>query len=353
VRKQCAAADGQVGDLDRAGFGFCDVETSTVGTAIGDIGAEESATEIHSQRRLPLPIEEPHRTQHRMGDGKPTLDVHRDAVRSSAPAQLDEVQHAGQAPVREYGDLDDSVRPSQSHIELYKKFAKEWTAYQGIAATVLELARTGRKSEGVVVYMTTSRRAFGLASDTLVQLTDQTVEKARAASERAATTYEHARRLIVIAMVLASALLISGIIYITRSILTPTLDLARRMHALAEQDMEIVIPGSDRDDETDQMARSVAGFRDNALALMQSQRRLLEQAATLDEALENEQRLTVKQRNFVSMTSLEFRTPLTIIDGQAQRLIKMCDRLDPQGIAERAGRIRSAVLRMTSIMDSL
>jgi signal transduction histidine kinase len=102
-----------------------------------------------------------------------------------------------------------------------------------------------------------------------------------------------------------------------------------------------------------EMARSVAVFRDNAIALMQSRRRLIEQASTLDQALENEQRVNAKQRNFVSMTSHEFRTPLTIIDGHAQRLIKMSSRLDPADIRERGARIRSAVLRMTGIMESL
>jgi signal transduction histidine kinase len=86
---------------------------------------------------------------------------------------------------------------------------------------------------------------------------------------------------------------------------------------------------------------------------MNSQRRLIEQAATLEEALENEQRLTAQQRNFVSMTSHEFRTPLTIIDGHAQRLIKLSERLEPAEIADRGARIRSAVQRMTNIMDSL
>ena len=154
-------------------------------------------------------------------------------------------------------------------------------------------------------------------------------------------------------MVTASLLLVGVITYITRSILTPLLDLASRMRALAGQETGIEIPGAARPDEMGEMARSVIVFRDNARELVRSRRRLLEQAATLEEALENEQRLTAKQRNFVSMTSHEFRTPLTVIDGHAQRLIKMAERLDPASIVERAGRIRSAVLRMTGIMDSL
>jgi two-component system OmpR family sensor kinase len=53
------------------------------------------------------------------------------------------------------------------------------------------------------------------------------------------------------------------------------------------------------------------------------------------------------------MTSHEFRTPLTVIDAQAQRLIKLKDRLAPGDLLERATRIRSAVTRLTGIMDSL
>jgi signal transduction histidine kinase len=125
------------------------------------------------------------------------------------------------------------------------------------------------------------------------------------------------------------------------------------MRALAQHDTDVLIPSAQRADEMGEMARSVVVFRDNAVALMNSQRRLIEQAATLEEALENEQRLTAQQRNFVSMTSHEFRTPLTIIDGHAQRLIKLSERLEPAEIADRGARIRSAVQRMTNIMDSL
>jgi two-component system, OmpR family, sensor kinase len=158
---------------------------------------------------------------------------------------------------------------------------------------------------------------------------------------------------IVTTMLMASAVLLGVIVYITRSILTPLLELVACMRALADYKTNILIPSAKRKDEMGEMARAMMVFRDNAVALMNSQRRLIEQAATLEQALENEQRLTAQQRNFVSMTSHEFRTPLTIIDGHAQRLIKLSDRLDPTDIAERAARIRSAVQRMTNIMDSL
>jgi signal transduction histidine kinase len=247
----------------------------------------------------------------------------------------------------------EEIAQDPSETLLYAQFAKQWTAYQEVAARVVALARTEHAAEGVLLYKTASRRAFDLSSDTLSRLTDQTVTKAHRDSALAAATYQRARTLIVTAMLLATSLLIGVILYIARSILVPLLELATCMHALADQNTEIAIPSVRREDEMGEMARAVAVFRDNAVALVNSQRRLIEQAAALEQGLENERRLTAQQRDFVSMTSHEFRTPLTIIDGHAQRLIKMSDRLGPADTADRGARIRSAVQRITNIMDSL
>jgi two-component system, OmpR family, sensor kinase len=94
-------------------------------------------------------------------------------------------------------------------------------------------------------------------------------------------------------------------------------------------------------------------FRNNAIELMKSQRTLARQAAMLEEQLAQEQRLALMQRNFVSMASHEFRTPLTVIDGHARRLDKTKDAVPLAEIGERAGKIRSAVLRMTHLIDNL
>jgi signal transduction histidine kinase len=86
---------------------------------------------------------------------------------------------------------------------------------------------------------------------------------------------------------------------------------------------------------------------------MRSQETLSRQAALLEEQLAQEQRLALLQRNFVSMASHEFRTPMTVIDGHARRLDKTKDTVAPAEIGERAGKIRSAVLRMTQLIENL
>ncbi len=267
------------------------------------------------------------------------------------------------ASEREILELDAQVARAQRAYEglsnenaerqVYDEFSREWAQYKVIAAQVLALSHSGAKSDAIAMYMTRSRHAFDKASDALGRLTEQTVVRAREASKRAAGTYLADQRLIVTAMVVATCLVLATIIYIIRWVSRPLLGLAQGMRALADHNTDISISGTSREDEIGEMARSVVVFRDNAIALANSQRRLIEQTAALEETLEKERRVTSQQRNFVTMTSHEFRTPLTVIDAQAQRLIKLKDRLAPQDVLERGTRIRGAVARLTGIMDSL
>jgi PAS domain S-box-containing protein len=81
---------------------------------------------------------------------------------------------------------------------------------------------------------------------------------------------------------------------------------------------------------------------------------LKDNAAELKEALGKEQALNKLQREFVSMASHEFRTPLAIIDGIAQRMKRKVDKaqLTPEDAAQRIEKIRKAVARMTRLMES-
>src|SRR5690606_32430011 len=53
-----------------------------------------------------------------------------------------------------------------------------------------------------------------------------------------------------------------------------------------------------------------------------------------------------------AMVSHQFRTPLAVADSALQRLIRRGPRADPQEVAERAGRARSAIAGLTRLVES-
>jgi PAS domain S-box-containing protein len=77
-------------------------------------------------------------------------------------------------------------------------------------------------------------------------------------------------------------------------------------------------------------------------------------AEDLKAALSKEQELNKLQREFVSMASHEFRTPLAIIDSTAQRMKSLANKskLTPEDAVQRIDKIREAVQRMTRLMES-
>lgn len=237
--------------------------------------------------------------------------------------------------------------------DLYDRFKAHWTDYRKIVNQMLVLSRGNRKAEALAIYGGTSRVTYNAASDTLGQLTDQAVASAQIASDRLAVAYRQAFWLILLAVAIAGVMVVAALFHISRSISGPLLQLADRMRRLAANDTDIDVPETGRADEIGEMAQAAVVFRNNAIALMESQRMLARQAAMLAEQLAQEQRLALLQRNFVSMASHEFRTPMTVIDGHARRLIKLKDSISPAEIGERAGKVRSAVLRMTQLIDNL
>jgi two-component system, OmpR family, sensor kinase len=275
---------------------------------------------------------------------------------SSAPAEVADTE-------RQMADLDRSIASAERDFEqirhqpaearLYEQFKTRWTDYRTIVNRMLALSRADRKPEALAIYTGASRLAYDVASDTLGRLTDQAVVAAAAASERLTSAYQQAFWLILLAMLLAGLMVVLALIHISRSISAPLLHLAGRMRALAANNTDIDILETARRDEIGEMAQATTVFRNNAIELMRSQHMLGRQAAMLEEQLAQEQRLALAQRNFISMASHEFRTPLTIIDGHARRLMKAKNTLNIAEIDERSGKIRAAVLRLTHLIDNL
>jgi two-component system OmpR family sensor kinase len=268
---------------------------------------------------------------------------------AASEREISELDHSIASAQRSY----EQMRHDAAEAELYANFKARWSDYRRHVDQAFALARSNRKAEAVALYMTDSRTAYAGASDSLGQLTSRNVANAQAASSRAAEAYHDAVLLIAVAIGFAGMMVAAALIYISRRISSPLLHLADRMHRLASNDTDINIEGTERRDEIGEMARAAVVFRNNAIELMISQRGLAQQASMLEEKLAAERHLTLLQRNFVSMVSHEFRTPLTVIDGHAQRLIKMIGRLTPNEIVERAGRVRGAVLRLTHLIDNL
>jgi signal transduction histidine kinase len=268
---------------------------------------------------------------------------------ASTEKQMEELDRAIANAERSF----EYIRHETAETDLYDRFKARWNAYRSIVNKMLVLSRENHKDAALQIYGSSSRAAYNAASDTLGQLTDQAVASAQAASDRLAVAYRHAFWLILLAIVVAAILVVAALVHISRSISAPLLALARRMRRLAANETELDIPATQRRDEIGEMAKATVVFRNNAIELMRSQRTLTRQAALLEERLAHEQRVALLQRNFVSMASHEFRTPMTVIDGHARRLDKIRETVTPVEIGERAGKIRSAVLRMTHLIDNL
>ena len=264
----------------------------------------------------------------------------------AAMQQLDRSISASQDDYRRISHNADENR-------LYLAFAADWDRYRQAVGENLALARRGDRAAAMARYTTSSKAAYDAASDALDALTAHTISSARQASLREDLAYRRARWLILAMIGLAGLAAAGAMVYVRRSISAPILDLAGRMHRLAANDTGVDMHSTERHDEIGEMARAAVVFRSNAIELMNSRIGLEQQATMLRERLAEEQRLMLLQRNFVSMASHEFRTPLTIIDAHAQRLISMKERLTPDDLDERAHKIRSAVRRMTHLIENL
>ncbi|PTW61498.1 phospho-acceptor domain-containing protein [Breoghania corrubedonensis] len=85
--------------------------------------------------------------------------------------------------------------------------------------------------------------------------------------------------------------------------------------------------------------------------LKEQHKKLRAHADQLVKHLRKEKRLNEMQRQFVSMASHEFRTPLAIIDGAAQRLHRRFEQLDPDAVRERLDNMREAVRRINYLIE--
>lgn len=80
---------------------------------------------------------------------------------------------------------------------------------------------------------------------------------------------------------------------------------------------------------------------------------LEQQQIALERALSAEQEASALQKQFISMVSHEFRTPLAIVDGNAQILQRLGHQMSEEDMKQRLKTIRSAVSRTVNMMEAV
>lgn len=139
--------------------------------------------------------------------------------------------------------------------------------------------------------------------------------------------------------------------FLARGLSRPLLSLVYSAKELAAGNTEVKFTQSQRKDEIGEVVRAVAGFRDGVIDRLALQENLKLQTKELRDALSKEQELNELQRQFVSMVSHEFRTPLAIIDSSARRLDKRKNKATSDDIDKRTTKIKNAVHRMLNLIE--
>lgn len=246
-----------------------------------------------------------------------------------------------------------AIEHDADEMKAFDIFASEWQSHLAQEKFLAALVGNNKQAEAIAFFHGDAFATFRKAAHELRQLVDLTHSKAQAARAHGRQTIATAQRFIS-DLILAMLFLFAGLaFYFWRSFSRPLLEIAGSLRRLALNDTHFTIPFEERRDEIGEMARSVAVLRRNTVELLETRKNLAMQTDILAATLEKERELTATQRNFLTTMSHEFRTPLTYIDGHAQRLVKTRDQATPVQVAERAEKIRSAVFQMTSLVASL
>ena len=155
------------------------------------------------------------------------------------------------------------------------------------------------------------------------------------------------------AAVLAVAVFaVAGLLFVRWRLGKPLAAITEATGRVARGDKEFNIPWTERWDEIGDMARALVTFRTSITLvdhLTSEQQKL---SLRLADALEKERQYSALHREFVSMVSHEFRTPVAIIDGAAQRIERRAGKDTPEELRQRVAKIRGAAARMIGLLES-
>ena len=143
-----------------------------------------------------------------------------------------------------------------------------------------------------------------------------------------------------------------GVIYLSFHVFTrPLRALTRTMQRLSDGDIDVDIPSLDRSDEIGDIARSIERFKANAIKIRAMTGEFRNHAKRLEDSLGREKEFNALQRQFISMVSHEFRTPLAIIDSAAGRLKKGAQTIGSEASTPWLDRIQTSVVRIIQLIE--
>jgi signal transduction histidine kinase len=159
------------------------------------------------------------------------------------------------------------------------------------------------------------------------------VSDERTAKIRNGYLWTHTKEFLILTLVITVTMAVA-----VTGLVRPVLEITKSMDDVAGGNIHVDIPATERRDEIGKMARALQVFKANA--------------EQLQVALERERELNGLQRQFVSMVSHEFRTPLAVIDGNAQRVLRRPD-ASPERLTASMRKVRTSVINLTELMESV
>lgn len=178
---------------------------------------------------------------------------------------------------------------TDDYREIADKLGSGWERYLALSEAVLELSRRDEKKQAFEDWIK-ARTAFEEFMATIMTLAETNSAHSVDASHTAASAFSTSR-IVVIAILAVTALMFLAIaLFFDRAVGRAIETMTNAMTRLAQDDLAVVIPGTERGDEIGAMARAVEVFREGAKT-----RKSLE-AKELREQAERQRRMTEMDR---------------------------------------------------------